>query len=141
MLRRVVFDTSTLVSAALRVGSTPHRALACALAGGELFVSATTLAELDEVLMRPKFDRYQARAVRAAFGALIRQHATLVAVSDRALSEVQPPCRDPKDNQFLALAAVCEAQALVSSDADLLVLHPWNGVAILNPEAFVRECI
>jgi predicted nucleic acid-binding protein len=37
------------------------------------------------------------------------------------------------------LAATCEAQALVSSDADLLVLHPWNGVAILNPEAFVRE--
>jgi putative PIN family toxin of toxin-antitoxin system len=139
MLRRVVFDTSTLVSAALRIRSTPHRALACALSGCELFVSAATLAELDEVLMRPKFDRYLPPDLRANFAAIVRQHGTLIAVSDATLAMVQPPCRDPNDNKFLALAATCEAQALVSSDADLLVLHPWNGVAILNPEAFVRE--
>lgn len=56
---RVVFDASALVSAALRVGSPPHRALAHALREGEVCVSSATLAELDEVLMRPKFDRYQ----------------------------------------------------------------------------------
>ena len=37
-LRRVVLDTSTLVSAALRVGSVPHRALAQAASVGELCV-------------------------------------------------------------------------------------------------------
>jgi hypothetical protein len=56
---RVVFDTSTLVSAALRVGSVPHQALVHALHIGDVCVCASTLAELDEVLMRPKFDRYQ----------------------------------------------------------------------------------
>jgi len=37
---------------------------------------------------------------------------------------INPPCRDPKDDQFLVLARVAEADALVSSDEDLLVLHP-----------------
>jgi putative PIN family toxin of toxin-antitoxin system len=139
MFRRVVFDTSTLVSAALRIGSTPHHALECALSGSDLFVSASTLAELEEVLMRPKFDQYLISDLRADFAAIIRQHSTLIAVPEAAELNVLPSCRDPKDNKFLALAAKCGAQVLVSSDADLLVLHPWNGVAILNPEIFIRE--
>jgi predicted nucleic acid-binding protein len=61
---RVVFDTSALVSAALRVGSTPHQALMQAIALGEVCVSAATLAELEQVLARPKFDRYQPQDVR-----------------------------------------------------------------------------
>lgn len=49
--RRLVLDTSTLVSAALRGGSTPHQALAMALSMGEVCVSLSTLAELDALLM------------------------------------------------------------------------------------------
>ena len=62
--RRVVFDTSTLVSAALRVGSVPHLALVQAFSEGEVCVSVATLAELENVLLRPKFDRYQSAGVR-----------------------------------------------------------------------------
>jgi predicted nucleic acid-binding protein len=51
---------------------------------------------------------------------------------------VLPSCRDPKDNQFLALVLACDADVLVSSDADLLVLHPWQGVPILTPGAFLE---
>lgn len=134
-----VFDTSTLVSAALRVGSLPHRALAHALMVGELCVSATTLAELDEVLMRPKFDRYQTVDTRKAFTAFIRLHAILFEVSDVDVVSVQPPCRDPKDNQFLALIQASDANGLISSDTDLLVLHPWNGVPILSPADFLMR--
>ena len=67
-LRRVVFDTSSLVGAALLIDSTPHRALAHALAADEVCASAETLAELKKVLLRPKFDRYQLREVRAIVG-------------------------------------------------------------------------
>lgn len=136
-VRRVVFDTSSLVSAALRVGSTPHKALAQALMIGEVCVSASTLSELEQVLMRPKFDRYQTADVRDAFVALVRKHAVLVAVSATDESNVVPQCRDPKDNQFLALVLACEADALVSSDDDLLVLHPWRGVSIVTPGDFL----
>ena len=36
-----------------------------------------------------------------------------------------------------SLPQVCEGGALISSDADLLVLHPWRGVPILTPAAFL----
>jgi putative PIN family toxin of toxin-antitoxin system len=137
VFQRVVFDTSTLVSAALRVGSLSHQALALALSTGEIFVSQSTFAELEAVLMRPKFDRYQSAPMRAAFVAFVRKHAVLVSVSEVDESGAVPVCRDPKDNQFLALIRACDAEVLVSSDADLLTLHPWQGVPILAPAAFL----
>ena len=42
-------------------------------------------------------------------------------------------CRDPKDDKYLELALAAGAEIIVSSDNDLLVLHPWRGVRILNP--------
>ena len=44
---------------------------------------------------------------------------------------------DPRDNQFLALALVSEADVLVSGDEDLLVLHPWRGMSIVTPADFL----
>lgn len=139
--RRVVFDTSTLVSAALRVGSPPHQAMVYALSSGELCASASTLAELDEVLMRSKFDRYQTPDIRRAFVDLVRAHSAVFDVSEAEMVRVNPPCRDPKDTEFLALVLGCEADALVSSDADLLDLNPWNGVPILTPSNFLKWLI
>jgi predicted nucleic acid-binding protein len=52
---------------------------------------------------------------------------------------LQPSRRDPKDDKFLALALVAEADVLVSSDKDLLVLHPWRGIGIVTPAEFVGE--
>ena len=52
---------------------------------------------------------------------------------------MNPRCRDPKDDQFLALVRACDANVLISSDADLLVLHPWQGVPILTPAAFMEH--
>ena len=133
--RCVVFDTSTLVSAALRVGSIPHRALLHALSESDVCASVATLAELDMVLSRPKFDRYQTIAVRMEFAALLRRYVRLFAVADDV--SVVPACRDAKDSKFLALARVCDAAVLISSDADLLDMHPWQGVPIITPAAFV----
>jgi putative PIN family toxin of toxin-antitoxin system len=132
-----VFDTSTLVSAALRVESVPHRALKHAVARGEVVVSVATLAELEQVLMRPKFDKYQGFDVRQAFVDLMRTLAVQVTVSASDEANVVPACRDPKDNPFLALVVACSADVLVSSDADLLVLHPWRGVPIITPGAYL----
>lgn len=136
-LRRLVFDTSSLVGAALKLGSVPHRALAQALSTGDVCASAATLAELEKVLLRPKFDRYQLGDVRMEFVALLRRQVHLFDVSEADEADVQPLCRDPKDNKFLALSKVCDADALISSDDDLLVMHPWQCVQILTPAAFI----
>jgi predicted nucleic acid-binding protein len=46
-------------------------------------------------------------------------------------------CRDPKDDKYLELALAAGAETIVSSDDDLLVLHPWRGVRILRPADYV----
>jgi uncharacterized protein len=138
-IRRVILDTSTLVSAALRIGSVPHQALLKALASCDVCASTETLDELEQVLDRDKFDRYLDRELRRSFVALMRRHMHLFAVQDADREAVEPPCRDPKDNQFLALALAAEANALVSSDEDLLVLHPWRGIAIVTPADFLAR--
>ena len=133
---RVVFDTSTLVGVALKPGSVPHRALGLALQQCEVCMSAATLAELDEVLSRDKFDRYMPQATRMALAALMRVHSRLLEVTSADEAALQSPCRDPKDNKFLALAKVAGAQVLVTSDSDLLSLNPWCGVQVITPAAF-----
>lgn len=139
MSRRVVFDTSSLVSAALRIGSIPHQALLKALAACDLCASAETLAELERVLELRKFDRYLDRELRREFAALIGRNVLLFAVGKDDLAAVDPPCRDRPDNHFLALALKAEAEVLISSDEDLLVLHPWHDIAILAPTEFLSD--
>ncbi len=133
LVKRVVIDTSTLVSAALRVDSIPSLALLKALQEYAVCASEATLQELATVLSRPKFDRYLARSERVKFVELMRTYSLVWEVHD----EVQN-CHDPKDNKFLSLALSCEADVLVSSDADLLTLNPYRGMSVLLPKAFLE---
>lgn len=136
---RVVFDTSTLVSAALKSGSVPHRALLHALARCDVCASIQTWLELERVMQRDPFDRYLARDARLDFVAMQRASMHFFAVTPADESALQPPCRDITDNKFLALVQRCHAHALVSSDDDLLVLHPWRGVPVLRPADFLSD--
>ena len=137
VVRRVVLDTGMLVSAALRVGSVPNQVLFKAVGSCELCASVATLAELEQVLKRKKFDRYLDADTRLSFVVLIRRHVHLFAVEDADERTLDPPCRDPKDNKFLALALVCGADAVISSDNDLLALDPWRGIPVLTPAGFM----
>ena len=44
----------------------------------------------------------------------------------------QPVCRDPDDDEVLALALLAQAQAIVSGDNDLLVPQSFEGIAIIT---------
>jgi len=47
-------------------------------------------------------------------------------------------CRDPDDDKFLACVQAGGADCIVTGDQDLLVMHPWRGISILSPRAFLR---
>jgi len=47
------------------------------------------------------------------------------------------PCRDPKDDKFLALALTGKADFILTGDDDLLSLHPFRGIDILNPRQYL----
>ena len=76
-------------------------------------------------------------AVRLEFTALLRQHMHFFAVKPADEAALQPACRDAADNKFLAPVQVCQADVLVSSDDDLLLLNPWRGVPVLRPAEFL----
>jgi uncharacterized protein len=136
VIERVVFDTSTLIGAALKFGSTPWMALNLAFDRCNVFVSSDTIAELEDALSRPRIARYIPRAGREEFVAWYRRNTEPVATPDLNTMEIKPRCRDPKDDKFLALALSSRAQTIVSSDHDLLALHPWSGIAIVTPAQF-----
>lgn len=138
-VERVVFDTSTLVSAVLRPSSIPRQAFLMAIAQAELCASASTLAELSSVLSRDKFDRYLDHATRQAFFELYRRHSHLFPVSAAEENALQETCRDPRDHKFLALALACSADLVISSDEDLLVLSPYRQIPVLRPRDYLER--
>jgi len=130
---RYVFDTNTLISAALFERSIPGRALHQVLGSGVLVVSPDTLSELTEVLGREKLDRYLSHDEREEFIEVLVARTVIVEPTEAVRA-----CRDPRDDKFLELALEAGAEAIVTGDEDLLVLHPFRGVSILTPADFLR---
>lgn len=135
---RVVIDTSTLIGALLKPQSIPRKAFLRAMATTTVCVSSSTLDELEVVLMRDKFNRYLDWESRQDFLQHYRAETSLFTVNVNEEINLMPPCRDPRDNKFLALAMHCSAHQLISSDDDLLVLNPWQNIAILTPAQFLQ---
>ena len=134
--RRLVLDTNLLVSRMLLPAGVAGRAVDKALAEGVLLVSEETLAELAEVLSRPKFDRYVSLEDRMQFFRLLGGIARVVPIRHRLVV-----CRDPKDDMLLDVALNGEAGTIVTGDRDLLVWHEdfrrSHGLAILSPSGFL----
>ena len=131
---RTVIDTSIAVSAVLLPNSVPRRAFDLAALQGRLLMSEATFAELAEVLRRPKFDKYLSERMRLEFLTSLVSTTELIEVTD-----VVTDCRDPKDNQFLELAVSGRATHILTGDVDLLVLHPFRGIAIVSPQVFLAS--
>ncbi|MGC8550942.1 MAG: putative toxin-antitoxin system toxin component, PIN family [Acidobacteriaceae bacterium] len=95
------------------------------------------LAELKKVMGRAKLRRYLCDELRQEFVAMLESHARLYAVREECFAGLVR-CRDAKDDKFLALAFAAEADLMVSSDEDLLVLDTWGEVQILRAGEFLE---
>ena len=130
--RPIVIDTGVLISAAIRPLSVPALALERALRHYEVCASSATVGEMQQVLQRPKFDRYASAAQRQVFLDGIIAHLRMVEVTEHITE-----CADPKDDKFLALALTVNAELIVASDPHLTQMHPWRSIPILPPAAFL----
>ncbi len=98
-----------------------------------LVVSPLLLAELDEVLSRPKFARWAGDGRGAAYVAGFDSR------SEHQPDPVDPPSsgvRDPDDDYLVALMRTTQADFLVSLDRDLLDAQ-LDDVAAIDPAVFV----
>ncbi len=130
---RVVLDTNVVVSALLLSDSVPRQAFDKALDHGEVIISTPVLLELAEVLARDKLNKYLTEQERMRFLVALLKESELVGITEQ-ISD----CRDPKDNKFLELAVCGNTDVLVTGDADLLVLNPFRGIAVLTPRDFLN---
>jgi putative PIN family toxin of toxin-antitoxin system len=131
---RVVVDTNTLVSRLLLPQSVPAQAVRKAGGEGILLVSSATMSELADVLARSKFDHYVSLEDRRHFLRQLARAAEFVPIV-RLVRE----CRDPHDDKFLEVALNGKADLILTGDADLLALRPWQGIAILSPAQYLKR--
>ncbi len=115
-----------------------------------LFLSPQVVAEVADVLRRPKLQKKLATLTPTKVEAFLRDLAS------KAVSLTQVPTvfsypRDPKDEPYVNLALAAGARYLVTWDKDLLDLmdeddlegkdfrQRFPGLTILNPVAFLEE--
>jgi putative PIN family toxin of toxin-antitoxin system len=130
---RVVLDTNVVLSALVFAkGSTAL--IRSAWQAGECIplVSTATVQELIRVLAYPKFrlDTQEQSELLADY----LPFTEVVGIPNPP--PFIPDCRDPDDLPFLVLAQAGKAQALVTGDADLLVLGRLGLCEVVTPEAF-----
>jgi putative PIN family toxin of toxin-antitoxin system len=127
-----VIDANTVISAALSPAGVLRRVLAAARLHGTVALSEAVYLEIAEVLASPKFARVltedRQREVLELLNAAAIWVRPAVTVHD---------CRNGKDDCYLELALTAAAKTIVTGDEDLLVLHPWRGIQILRPVAFL----
>ena len=129
---RFVVDTNVFVSAIVLPLSVPRKAVDKALDQGVLLFSEATMTELAGVLSREKLDRYITLKDRKQFLRQLARIAEFVPII-----QLVRECRDPKDDKFLEVALNGRADLILTGDADLLAMNPWQGVAILSPAVYL----
>jgi uncharacterized protein len=123
-LTRAVLDPNVLVSAFIfRRGGSPDRIVRAWREGAfEFVLSPRLIAELSDVLARPKF------ALQAPNG---RSEGYIAALAGDAIQiddSLDPPAVSPDsdDDYLIALARAARADAIVSGDSDLTQLADPN---------------
>ena len=134
--KKVVIDSNILVSAAIYPHSASANALRLAVMFCKLVRSDETTAEIEQVLLRTKFDRY------FAVGGPSREDFLIIykdAAALEPITEIATDCSDPKDNKFLSLALSVKADLLITGDRKHLIsMHPYRGISIVSEADFVQ---
>jgi uncharacterized protein len=122
----------SLVGAVIRRDAVPHQAILHALRTDEVALSDPVEAELREVLGRSRLARFIDPALRQEVLGVLTAEARRLTPLLRVAE-----CRDAGDDKYLELALAAGAHTIVSSDADLLALHPWRGIRLLTPAGYL----
>lgn len=130
----LILDTNIWVSYALNRNGPLGQNVAQLLPKHRIAFSNETFAELTEVLMREKFDRYVSQQSRITFLKALARNGDWFTPTESVTD-----CRDPKDNMFLALSKACQADFIITGDDDLLTLDPYGKTRILTMSAFMAE--
>jgi hypothetical protein len=132
--RRFVFDVNVLMSSLLTRNSKPEQALKKSQLSGQIIMSQAIWMELEQVIMRPKFDKYITVEERQRF---LWDFFTVIEFIE--ITESISVCRDFKDDKLLELAVSGRAESIITGDQDLLILNPFRDIQILTVQSFLEK--
>ena len=126
---RIVLDTNILIGALITKGTPPDRLYQAWLRSEiELATSTAQLAELTDVLARPRLHKFLDADEAAAIVENIDTRALVLA--ELPLVRLS---RDPKDNPVLATAIAAKADLIVSGDQrHMLSLGEVEGIPVVT---------
>lgn len=130
---KIVCDTNVVLSGVLFGG--PCRAILRLISEGRLkgFTSIALLAELETVLLRPKFG-LTVREVEAIID-LVSQTFVLVLPTEAVAVFTD----DRDDDAVIEAALAAKAEVVVSGDRHLLALKTFRDMRIMTPASLIEE--
>ena len=129
-----VIDTSILISAALSPHGKPRRVVEHVLRHDRIIFCEQTAWELSSRLLREKFSKWQSIENREQFISNTMKFAKFTSITGTLRA-----CRDANDDMFLETALLGRADAIITGDKDLLVLHPFKDIPILTAADFLEQ--
>jgi len=131
---RAVIDTQIFLRAVINQRSLPAKIVYDYEDDYILIVSEATLAEIEDIISRPKVRKkfeFPENQISELLIRLARGERTIV-------HDIPAISRDSKDDMILACALSGNAHYIVSEDQDLLVLNTYKEIKIINALDFLR---
>ena len=134
---RAVFDTQIFLRAMINRRSACGKLVLDLRADYQLYTTDFIDEEILDVLTRHKIREKSPQITDSRVG-LVRVVLELAHRVEVQPEDIEPICRDPNDDIFLACAKLAEADYLVSEDKDLLALQKHGKVSIVDVAAFLN---
>jgi putative PIN family toxin of toxin-antitoxin system len=99
----------------------------------KIITSSEQIEELVSVLRREKFKKYFLKDDIKELLFLIMKVSEIVNINHNIYD-----CRDEKDNFILEMAINGKVDIIVTGDNDLLILHPYKNISIINYKEFEK---
>jgi uncharacterized protein len=132
----VVFDTQIYLRAIINQKSACGRLLFNMQDDYTLYTTAKINVEIMDVLTRSSI-RDKFPQITDAHVQLVQDALDLANFIQVKPEDIDPICRDPKDDIFLACAKIAGADYLVSEDKDLLILEKHHKTKIVGVATFL----
>lgn len=136
-MKRVVLDTSTLISGLLWDGNEATVIEKAEKRTIKLFVSHQLLEELEGVLKRDKFSK-KLEGKEYTVEKAVAKIALISTLIDPNI-KIDVVKEDPDDNRVLECAVSAEATVIVSGDSHLLNLKNYAGIDIVSTTDFIKQ--